>query len=67
MANQTFRLQADKTDRVYPPNSTVIGGTRIRPNESVEVDLADSAQDAAFDQSKYDVVVETAQHKPFQV
>ena len=67
MANQTFRLQSDKTDRIFPPGANYVGGDRIRPNETVEVDLAIGAQDTAFDQSKYDVVVETAQKKPFKV
>lgn len=65
MANQTFKLKLDKTDRIFPPNATFIGGVRVRPGETVEVDLADATQDAAFNESLYDVVVATPHKQPF--
>ena len=65
MANQTFKLQLDKTDRIFPPAAAHQYGVRVRPGETVEVDLAVGAQDAAFDQSIYDVVVETPHKTPF--
>lgn len=65
MANQTFKLKLDKTDRIFPPNATFIGGVRVRPGETVEVDLAVAEQDTAFDESKYDVVVATPHKQPF--
>lgn len=65
MANATYKLKLDRTDRIFPPSATFIGGVRIRPGETVEADLADAAQDAAFDESKYDVVVSTPHKQPF--
>jgi hypothetical protein len=56
MAAETYRLKNDRTDRIFPPNTTLVGGIRIRPNELVLVDLAVAEQDNAFDQSKYDLV-----------
>lgn len=63
MAAQTFKLKLDKTDRIFPPSATY--STRVRPGETVEVDLAEPTQDAAFDQSLYDVVVATPHKQPF--
>lgn len=65
MANATYKLKLDRTDRVFPPAATFQGGVRIRPGETVEVDLAVAEQDAAFDESKYDVVVATPHKQPF--
>ena len=65
MAVQTFKLKSslNKTDKIT--TSFYPFGLRVRPNEMVEVDLVDAAQDAAFTQADYDVVVDTPAFKPF--
>jgi hypothetical protein len=53
MANATYTLNANESDRVvFMDGSTLVDFT-VRPGELVQVDLADTDQDAAFDESKY--------------
>jgi hypothetical protein len=64
MAAATYKL------KIAPGISDLIvtstGSFRIRPGENVEIDLAEPDQDAAFDESKYDVEgVEPPNHFPF--
>ncbi|MEK9736613.1 MAG: hypothetical protein VW239_04755 [Candidatus Nanopelagicales bacterium] len=69
MANAIYTLNANQTDRVVFDDSGTIINFRVRPptaahaGETVEVDLADSAQDAAFDESKYTLAGASFSHK----
>lgn len=70
MANATYTLNAGQTDRVQFLDGSTVINFRVRPptpgpvgGEKVEVDLADSAQDAAFDQSKYTLTGSGYTHK----
>lgn len=56
MANASYRRKGDATgsDKLtFLDGSTTIV-LRVRHGEIIEVDLADAAQDAAFDESQYD-------------
>lgn len=56
MANAQYRLKGDQgtgSDLLTFDDSGTPIRIRVRPGEVVEVDLADGAQDAAFDESKY--------------
>lgn len=63
MANATYTLNALETDRVIYDDGGTIINFRVRPGETVEVDLADADQDAAFDESKYTLAGSGFQHK----
>lgn len=59
MANATYTINAGQTDRIVFNDGGTIINFRVRPptnahaGETVEVDLADPEQDAAFDETKY--------------
>ena len=64
MANATYRRKSDQgSDYLVFDDSGTIIRIRVRPSETIEVDLADSAQDAAFDESNYDAVGGDFMHK----
>jgi hypothetical protein len=63
MANAIYTINAGQTDRIkFLDGSTPIE-FRVRRGETVEVDLADGAQDAAFDESKYTLAGASFIHK----
>lgn len=69
MANAVYTLNANQTDRVQFLDGSTMINFRVRPptvaatGETVEVDLSDAAQDAAFDQSKYTLAGSSFSHK----
>lgn len=63
MANATYTLNADETDRIIFDDSGTQINIRIRYGETVEVDLADPDQDAVFDESKYTLAGSGFMHK----
>lgn len=63
MANATYTLNASEMDRIVFDDGGTIVNMRVRPGETVEVDLADADQDAAFDESKYTLIGSGFHHK----
>lgn len=63
MANATYTLNSEQTDRIIYDDAGTIINIRVRPGETVEVDLADADQDAAFDESKYTLAGSGFKHK----
>lgn len=64
MANSQYRRNGGEgSDRLVFVDGANVINLRVRPGELVEVDLADSAQDTAFDQSKYTEAAGSYQHK----
>lgn len=63
MANATYTLNASEMDRIVFDDGGTIVNMRVRPGETVEVDLADADQDAAFDESKYTLAGSGFHHK----
>lgn len=69
MANAIYTLNAGQTDRITFTDGATLINFRVRPptnahpGEKVEVDLADAAQDTAFDQSKYTLTGSGYTHK----
>ena len=63
MTNATYTLKNPGSDRIIFNDGGTIINFRVRPGETVEVDLADSDQDAAFDESKYNATGSGFQHK----